>query len=172
MAFRFERNSPQSFRSVDSLSVVHWVHESQNSRVLEFFFGDISIEYRDGNVTPFDCYELGFCVAQCDDVGTLKLEGCSIDKEDAAMLALGMKCQEPDNIRMKKLLLRWNRGFGRVGGAAELLSVIASFPCLTALNLWRTNIGLEDCRVLGSMILARTQLRELRNYLSSEAIHW
>ena len=172
VAFGIEKNSPQSLRSVDSLSVVHWVHESQNSRVLEFFFGDTpDIECRFRTVTPFDCYELGFCVAQCG-VRTLKLEGCRIDKEGAAMLALGMKCQEPANICMKQLSLWGNNGIGRAG-AVELLSVVAAFPCLTTLNLWHTNIGLEDCQVLGRMMSSHTQLKELDigyNSLSSEAI--
>ena len=172
VVFRIERNSPQSLRSVDSLSVVHWVHESQNGRVLEFFFGDTpDIECDSRTVTPFDCYELGFCVAQCG-VRTLKLVGCSIDKEGAAMLALGMKCQEPANIRMKQLSLWWNGGIGRAG-AVELLSVVAAFPCLTTLNLSSTNIGLEDCQVLGRMMSSHTQLKELDigcNYFSSEAI--
>ena len=171
VVFRIERNSPQSLRSVDSLSVVHWVHESQNSRVLEFFFGDSPDIECYSTVTPFDCYELGFCVAQCG-VRTLKLWGCSIDKEGAAMLALGMKCQEPANIRMKQLLLCGNAGIGRAG-AVELLSVVAAFPCLTTLNLWCTNIGLEDCQVLGRMMSSHTQLKVLdicENSLSSEAI--
>ena len=169
---RIERNSPQSLRSVDSLSVVHWVHESQNSRVLEFF-GNTSIEYRNRTVTPFECYELGFCVAQCG-VRTLKLEGCCIDKEGAAMLALGMKCQEPTNIRMKQLSLHFNNDIllGQAG-AVELLSVITAFPCLTTVDLRDTNIGLEDCQVLGQMMSSHTQLMELNignNALSSEAI--
>ena len=172
VAFGIERNYPQSLRSVDSLSVVHWVHESQNSRVLEFFFGDTpDIEYSGRSVTPFDCYELGFCVAQCG-VRTLKLEVCSIDKEGAAMLALGMKCQEPANIRMKQLSLLGNDDIGRAG-AVELLSVVAAFPCLTTLNLRDTDIGLEDCQVLGRMMASHTQLKELDigyNSLSSEAI--
>ena len=172
VAFGIEKNSPQSLQSVDLLSVVHWVHESQNSRVLKFFFGGTpDIEYGSRTLTPFDCYELGFCVAQCG-VRTLKLEGCSIDKEGAAMLALGMKCQEPANICMKQLSLWGNNGIGRAG-AVELLSVVAAFPCLTALNLWRTSIGLEDCQVLGRMMSSHTQLKELDisgNSLSSEAI--
>ena len=172
VVFRIERNSPQSLRSVDSLSVVHWVHESQNSRVLEFFFGDTpDIEFYHRTVTPFDCYELGFCVAQCG-VRTLELEVCSIDKEDAAMLALGMKCQEPANIRLKQLSLLRNDDIGRAG-AVELLSVVAAFPCLITLNLWRTNIDLEDCQVLGRMMSSHPQLMELdigANSLSSEAI--
>ena len=171
VVFRIERNSLQSLRSVDSLSVVHWVHESQNSRVLEFFFGDTpDIEFGRRIVTPFDCYELGFCVAQCG-VRTLKLEGCYIDKEGAAMLALGMKCQEPANIRMMQLTLDWS-DIGRAG-AVELLSVVAAFPCLTTLNLRDTYIGLEDCQVLGRMMSSRTKLKELViscNSLSSEAI--
>ena len=172
VVFRIERNSPQSLRSVDSLSVVHWVHESQNSRVLEFFFGDTpDIEYDSRTVTPFDCYELGVCVAQCG-VRTLKLQQCSIDKEGAAMLALGMKCQEPAKIRMTQLSLSGNYIIGRAG-AVELLSVVAAFPCLTTLNLRYTNIGLEVCQVLGRMMSSHTQLKELDialNYLSSEAI--
>ena len=172
VVFRIERNSAQSLRSVDSLSVVHWVHESQNSRVLEFFFGDTpDIEYDSRTLTPFDCYELGFCVAQCG-VRTLELERCGIDKEGVAMLALGMKCQEPANIRMKQLSLWGNLGIGRAG-AVELLSVVAAFPCLTTLNLSSTNIGLEDCQVLGRMMSSHTQLKELNigaNSLSSEAI--
>ena len=169
VVFCVERNSPQSLRSVDSLSVVHWVHESQNSRVLEFFFGDTpDIEYRRRTVTPFDCYELGFCVAQCG-VRTLKLEFCSIDKEGAAMLALGMKYQEPANICMKQLSLSGNDGIG----AVELLSVVAAFSCLTTLNLDETNIGLEDCQVFVRIMSSHTQLKELNigyNSLSSEAI--
>ena len=169
VVFCVERNYPQSLRSVDSLSVVHWVHESQNSRVLEFFFGDTpDIEYRRRTVTPFDCYELGFCVAQCG-VRTLKLEFCSIDKEGAAMLALGMKYQEPANIRMKQLSLSGNDGIG----AVELLSVVAAFSCLTTLNLDETNIGLEDCQVFVRIMSSHTQLKELDigyNSLSSEAI--
>ena len=175
VVFRVERNSPQSLRSVDLLSVVHWVHESQNSRVLEFFFGDtpdiIASHFVFRTVTPFDCYELGFCVAQCG-VRTLKLERCSIDKEGVAMLALGMKCQEPANIRMTQLSLWGNGGIGRAG-AVELLSVVAAFPCLTTLDLSRTNIGLEGCQVLSRMMSSHTQLKELDigfNSLSSEAI--
>ena len=172
VAFGIEKNSPQSLRSVDSLSVVHWVHESQNSRVLEFFFGDTpDIECRFRTVTPFDCYELGFCVAQ-SGVRTLKLQQCSIDKEGAAMLALGMKYQEPANIHMKQLSLWANDGIGRAG-AVELLSVVAAFPCLTTLNLLFTKIGLEDCQVLGRMMSSHTQLKELdigQNSLSSEAM--
>ena len=171
VVFRIERNSSQSLRSVDSLSVVPWVHESQNSRVLEFFFGDTpDIEYGGRTLTPFDCYELGFCVAQCG-VRTLNLEGCRIDKEGAAMLALGMKCQEPANIRMKQLSLYLNKDIGQAG-AVELLSVVAAFPCLTTLNLRLTDIGLEDCQVLSRMSL-HTQLKELDiayNSLSSEAL--
>ena len=177
-----KRNSPQSLRSVDLRTILHWVYEAQNGDILNFFLentSQIKMKFESSiSLTPFDCFEIGFCVSQYK-VTSLKMKNCGINKDKAIMLARGMKAKPTANLHFKTLSLSggWNKSSGNEigeGGAADILHEISSFDSLATLNLHNTCIGLEDCQALSEIFSAGSNLVKLDiavNSLSSEALH-
>jgi len=89
-------------RLVESL---HWLFEAHDPGLVHKCMGDREWTLELGGVTldPFDCYVLGYCIANSRQPWNLDLEGCSISGQGMKMLMMVEKGGALDYIKTMDL---------------------------------------------------------------------
>ena len=83
------------------LESCHWLFEAHDPGLVQKCMGDREWEWALGNTTldPFDCYVLGYCIANSRQPWDVLLRGCSITGECLKMLTVVEKGRAFDYIR-------------------------------------------------------------------------
>ena len=80
---------------------LHWLFEAHDPDLIQKCMGDREWELKLGGTTldPFDCYVLGYCIANSRQPWSLELMMCSINAECMKMLAVVEKGRAFDYIK-------------------------------------------------------------------------
>ena len=80
---------------------LHWLFEAHDPDLIQKCMGDREWELKLGGTTldPFDCYVLGYCIANSRQPWSLELIMCSINAECMKMLAVVEKGRAFDYIK-------------------------------------------------------------------------
>ena len=180
-----------------TFDTLHWLFEAQDNDVLAklLWSSDIRLKQH-SQVTPFDCFVLGYCVSHSNCTWKIDLQRI----EEVEMLARGAVEEEIHctgwisemklrfNIpsegvkgllhlprqfinKLKKLNLSYNP-IGQ-GGTVPLITSLTTHNSLEELWLDKTGLGVEDCLALSELLSSSTSLKELNisyNKLPPEAI--
>ena len=70
------------------IETLNWLFEAQEKELFRVTLGDRPQDHNCSGqaLTPFDCYTLGYCIANSDCTWKLKLQQCGIDIESARMI--------------------------------------------------------------------------------------
>ena len=74
-----------------TFDTLHWLFEAHDNDVIANLLGssDIQVEQQFSQVTPFDCFVLGYCVSHSNCTWKIDLELCNIGDEGVEMLVRG-----------------------------------------------------------------------------------
>ena len=80
-----------SGRSYVTFDTLHWLFEAHDSKLIAKVLGssDIQLNGRNSQVTPFDCFVLGYCVSHSNCTWKIDLEFCNIGDEGVEMSVRG-----------------------------------------------------------------------------------
>ena len=97
------------------LESLHWLFEAHDPDLIQKCMGDREWELRleDTTLDPFDCYVLGYCIANSRQPWSLELMRCSISAECMKMLTVVEKGRAFDYI--KSIDLGYNDELGDQG---------------------------------------------------------
>ena len=116
---------------------LHWLFEAHDPDLIQKCMGDREWELELGGTTldPFDCYVLGYCIANSRQPWSLELLGCSITTECMKMLTVVEKGRAFDYI--KSIDLTGNKELGDQGAI-----VLGELSQITHIQMELTNIQL------------------------------
>ena len=74
-----------------TFDTLHWLFEAQDNDVIAEFLGSSDIQFHEhcSEVTPFDCFVLGYCVSHSNCTWKINLFFCNIGDEGEEMLVQG-----------------------------------------------------------------------------------
>ena len=180
-----------------TFDTLHWLFEAQDSDIFAKLLGssDIQLSERYSQVTPFDCFVLGYCVSHSNctwKIDLQRIEGVemlvrgaveekthctgwiSVMKLRFNITSEGVKylLDLPFINELKTLNLSGNCNIGQ-GGIVPLITSLTTHHSLEELWLDKTGIGVEDCQALSELLSSSTSLKELNisdNDLPPEAV--
>ena len=116
---------------------LHWLFEAHDPDLIQKCMGDRKWELTLGGTTldPFDCYVLGYCIANSRQPWSLVLYNCSITAECMKMLTVVEKGRAFDYIKSINLIA--NKELGDQGAI-----VLGELSQITHIQMELTNIQL------------------------------
>ena len=158
-------DSSSGIRKV-TFDTLHWLFEAHDSKVIAKVLGssDVQLDERYSQVTPFDCFVLGYCVSHSNCTWTIDIELCYIRDEGVEMLVRGAVEEETHCTGgISEMDLSENDITSE--GVKHLLGFPKqSINRLDTLNLGGNNLDSESCAVLVHLIPHVPHLKTL--YLS------
>ena len=99
------------------IETLNWLFEAQKKDLFRVTLGDRPQDHNCSGqaLTPFDCYTLGYCIANSDCTWKLKLQQCGIDIESARMIV-----QNTDGALQRVEVLDLSHNCLQDGGAVYL----------------------------------------------------
>ena len=180
-----------------TFDTLHWFFEAQDDDVIAKVLGssDIQLSERYSQVTPFDCFVLGYCVSHSNctwKIDLQRVEGVEMLVRGAVeekthctgwiskmklrsnITSEGVKCllHLPFINKLKTLDLSVNPNIGQ-GGIVPLMTSLTTHNSLEELWLNKTGLGVKDCQALSELLSSSTSLKELDisdNDLPPEAV--
>ena len=83
------------------LESLHWLFEAHDPGLVQKCMGhrEWTLDLNEVNLAPFDCYVLGYCIANSRQPWNLSLRGCSINGQCVKMLMMVEKGRAFDYIK-------------------------------------------------------------------------
>ena len=127
----------QKGRGAKLVESLHWLFEAHDPDLIQKCMGDREwgLELWGTTLDPFDCYVLGYCIANSRQPWSLVLGGCSINAECMKMLTVVEKGRAFDYI--KSINLYGNDKLGDQGAI-----VLGELSHITHIQMELTNIEL------------------------------
>ena len=158
-------DSSSGIRKV-TFDTLHWLFEAHDSKVIAKVLGSSEVHGQFSQVTPFDCFVLGYCVSHSNCTWNIHLLGCHIGDEEMEMLMQGAVEEETHctgGISEIDLI--------RNDITSEGVKHLLGFPKqsinkLKALNLSYNKLDSESCTVLAHLIPHVPHLKKLKMSLN------
>ena len=146
-----------------TFDTLHWLFEAQDNVVLAKLLGssDIQLKQRSSQVTPFDCFVLGYCVSHSNCTWKIDLIFFQIGDEGVEMLVRGAVEEESQCTGViSEMDLSWN------GITSEGVKHLLKFPKqiinkLETLTLCQNMLDSEFCAALPHLIPHVPHLKKL-----------
>eukprot|EP00731_Ephydatia_muelleri_P002943 Em0001g2943a len=143
------------------LESLHWLFEAHDPGLVQKCMGHRgwTVNLIGQNLDPFDCYVLGYCIANSRQPWNLSLRGCSINGQCVKMLMMVEKGRAFDYI--KTVDFTFNDELGDEGSIV-LGKMLRGNKILTSLQLQGCGIGPEGLSELCSALEVNTTLTALK----------
>ena len=146
-----------------TFDTLHWLFEAQDNDVIAKLLGssDIQLQQPYSQVTPFDCFVLGYCVSHSNCTWKFSLAGHHVEDKEVEMLVRGAVEEEAQCTGgISEIDLRGN------GIPSEGVKHLLKFPKqiinkLETLALHQSNLYSESCAALGHLIPHVPHLKKL-----------
>ncbi|KAL5517569.1 hypothetical protein EMCRGX_G003135 [Ephydatia muelleri] len=151
------------------LESLHWLFEAHDPGLVQKCMGHIewTLQLYREDLDPFDCYVLGYCIANSRQPWNLSLLDCSINGQCVKMLMMVEKGRAFDYIKTIYLFCDYNYDEANHNyvlgdeGAIVLGKMLRGNKVLTSLQLRNCDIGPEGLSELCSALEVNTTLTEL-----------
>ena len=155
-------DSSSGIRKV-TFDTLHWLFEAHDSKVIAKVLGssDVQLDERYSQVTPFDCFVLGYCVSHSNCTWKIDLSFCRVGDEGVEMLMQGAVEEETHCTGgISEINLWWN------GITSEGVKLLLKFPKqlmskLQTLQLHHNNLDSESCAMLAHLVPHVPHLKKL-----------
>ena len=137
-----------------TLDVLHWLFETHDNDVIAKLLGSSDIQLRklSTQVTPFDCFVLGYCVSHSNCTWKIDLHNCHIGDERVEMLVRGA-VEEETNCTGGISEINLGKNDITSEGVKHLLKVPNQLiNKLKTLTLHHSKLDSESCAVLAHLI--------------------
>ena len=155
-------DSSSGIRKV-TFDTLHWLFEAHDSKVIAKVLGssDIQLHGQFSQVTPFDCFVLGYCVSHSNCTWKIDLMHCDIGDEGVEMLVRGAVEDETHCTGGISEINLWGNGITSEGVKHLLSFSKQSINKLKALDLGENNLDSESCATLAHLIPHVLHLKKL-----------
>ena len=143
---------------------LHWLFEGQDNDITTKLLGssDIRLHRQFSDVTPLDCFVLGYCVSHSNCTWKITLLCCNIRDEEMELLVRGAREEETDFTGgISVLILSGNRGITSEGMKHMLRFPKQLINKLETLNLFNNDLHSGSCEVLADLIPHLPHLKRL-----------
>ena len=145
-----------------TFDVLQWLFEAQDSDVIAKLLGSSDIQFKQfSQVTPFDCFVLGYCVSHSNCTWKFSLAGHHVEDKEVEMLVRGAVEEEAQCTGgISEIDLRGN------GIPSEGVKHLLKFPKqiinkLETLTLRHSNLNSEFCAALAHLIPHMPHVKKL-----------
>ena len=146
-----------------TFDTLHWLFEAHDSKVIAKVLGssDIQLHGQFSQVTPFDCFVLGYCVSHSNCTWKIDLGGCHIGDAEMELLVRGA-VEEETHCTGGISEIRLSLNDITSEGVKHLLGFPKqSINKLETLDLAYNNLDSESCAVLAHLIPHVPHLKKL-----------
>ena len=147
-----------------TFDTLHWLFEAQDNDVLAKLLWSSDIQLKQhSQVTPFDCFVLGYCVSHSNCTWKIQLKTCSIEDEQMELLGRGaMEEKTHCTGGISEINLSWNDITSEgVKHLSHLPKQSLWMNKLKTLNLCDNELDSESCVALAHLIPQVPHLKEL-----------
>eukprot|EP00731_Ephydatia_muelleri_P002875 Em0001g2875a len=133
------------------LESLHWLFEAHDPGLVQKYMGhrEWAVNLREQSLDPFDCYVLGYCIANSRQPRNLLLQECSINGQCVKMLMMVEKGRAFDYIMT--IDFTFNHKLGDEG-AIVLVSLVGFDGCIT-LAFVMSVVRLQRCSINSTNII-------------------